>query len=162
MVIEFNARFGDPETQVVLPLLESPLSRLLVASATGTLAEHPPLQWRDGSAVAVVVAAEGYPATPHSGDRIDGIDTAEEVPGVAVLHAGTARDASGGLVTSGGRVLAVTAVADDLAGARESAYRAVDRIVIRGAHHRSDIALRAARGEIRVGQDSAARIGEAR
>jgi phosphoribosylamine--glycine ligase len=153
MVIEFNARFGDPETQVVLPLLASPLSRLLAASATGTLAEHPPLQWRDGSAVTVVVAAEGYPAGPRSGDRIDGITAAEEVPGVTVLHAGTAIDETGALVTSGGRVLAVTAVADDLAGARESAYRAVDCIAIRGAHHRSDIALRAARGEIRVEQD---------
>ena len=153
MVIEFNARFGDPETQVVLPLLESPLSRLLAASATGTLADHPPLQWRDGSAVSVVVAADGYPAAPRTGDPIEGIGAAEEVAGVAVLHAGTARNGSGALVTAGGRVLAVTAVGDDLLGARESAYRAVDRIVISGAHHRSDIALRASRGEIRVEQD---------
>jgi phosphoribosylamine---glycine ligase len=153
MVIEFNARFGDPETQVVLPLLDSPLSQLLLASALGTLAEHPPLQWRDESAVTVVVAAEGYPAGPCTGDRIDGIEAAEELPGVSVLHAGTARDDAGALVTSGGRVLAVTAVAADLAGARESAYRAVDRVAIRGAHHRSDIALRASRGEIRVERD---------
>jgi phosphoribosylamine---glycine ligase len=153
MVIEFNARFGDPETQVVLPLLESPLSRLLVASATGILAEHPPLQWRDGSAVTVVVAADGYPVAPRTGDPVDGIAAAEEIDGVSVLHAGTARDEDGVLVTSGGRVLAVTAVAADLAGARESAYRGVERVLIRGAHHRSDIALRASRGEIRVEQD---------
>jgi phosphoribosylamine---glycine ligase len=153
MVIEFNARFGDPETQVVLPLLESPLSRLLVASATGILAEHPPLQWRDGSAVTVVVAADGYPVAPRTGDPVDGIAAAEKIDGVSVLHAGTARDEDGVLVTSGGRVLAVTAVAADLAGARESAYRGVERVLIRGAHHRSDIALRASRGEIRVEQD---------
>ena len=99
-VIEFNARFGDPETQVVLALLETPLAGLLHAAATGTLAAHPPLRWRDGAAVTVVVAAEGYPATPRTGDVITGADR----PGV--IHAGTARRAAdGALVSAGGRVL---------------------------------------------------------
>ena len=150
MVIEFNARFGDPETQVVLPLLETPLAGLLYAAATGTLAEHQPLSWREGAAVTVVVASEGYPAAPITGDVIDGVADAESVPGVAVIHAGTSHNVDGDLVTAGGRVLAVTAVARDLADARESAYRAVDRISIRGAHSRGDIALRAVRGEVNV------------
>jgi phosphoribosylamine---glycine ligase len=150
MVIEFNARFGDPETQVVLPLLESPLARLLHAAATGTLADHPPLQWRAGAAVTVVVASDGYPSGPRTGDVIHGLAEAGQEPGVTVVHAGTALDGVGRVITAGGRVLAVTAVGSDIAGARESAYRAVDRITIRGAHHRSDIALRAARGEIRA------------
>ena len=150
MVIEFNARFGDPETQVVLPLLESPLAGLLYAAATGALAGHEPLSWFDGAAVTVVVASEGYPAAPVTGDVIDGIADAESAPNVSVIQAGTAHNVAGDLVTAGGRVLAVTAVADDLADARESAYRAVDRISIRGAHHRGDIALRAVRGEISV------------
>ena len=81
-VVEFNARFGDPETQVVLPLLETPLAGLLHAAATGTLAEHPPLRWRDGAAVTVVVAAPGYPARPRTGDPVTGAD------GEGVLHAG--------------------------------------------------------------------------
>jgi phosphoribosylamine--glycine ligase len=148
MVIEFNARFGDPETQVVLPLLESPLARLLHAAATGTLADHPPLQWRDGAAVTVVVASDGYPAGPRTGDVIHGLVEAEQVPGVTVVHAGTALDGAGRIVTAGGRVLAVTAVGDDLGSARQSAYDAVARISIRGSHHRRDIAERAARGDI--------------
>ena len=150
MVIEFNARFGDPETQVVLPLLKTPLAGLLYAAATGTLAEHQPLSWLDGAAVTVVVASEGYPAAPVTGDVIDGVADAESVPGVAVIQAGTSHNVDGDLVTAGGRVLAVTAVARDLADARESAYRAVGRISIRGAHNRGDIALRAVRGEISV------------
>jgi len=150
MVIEFNARFGDPETQVVLPLLETPLAGLLYAAASGRLAEHPSLSWAEAAAVTVVVASEDYPAAPVTGDVIDGLDAAGSEPGVTVIQAGTTRDADGRLVTSGGRVLAVTAVAADLADARESAYRAVERLTIRGAHHRSDIALRAVRGEIRV------------
>ena len=150
MVIEFNARFGDPETQVVLPLLETPLGGLLHAAATGRLGEQPPLRWADAAAVTVVVAGEHYPATPATGDVIDGVADAESVDGVTVVHAGTARDDQGRLVTAGGRVLAVTAVAPDLAGARQSAYAGVERIVIRGAHHRHDIAERAARGLIAV------------
>jgi phosphoribosylamine--glycine ligase len=108
------------------------------------------LQWRPGAAVTVVVAGEGYPAQPRTGDVVEGLEAAAAEPGVSVLQAGTAWDAAGRVVTAGGRVLSVTAVGADLVGARESAYRAVDRIVIRGGHHRSDIALRAARGEIRA------------
>jgi phosphoribosylamine--glycine ligase len=139
-VVEFNARFGDPETQSVLAMLASPLSDLLHASATGTLASHPPLQWREGNSVTVVVAAEGYPASPRTGDRIEGLD---DIATADVLHAGTAMD-GGRLVTSGGRVLAVTSVGSDLRSARESAYEAVKHVRIDGAHYRSDIALRAA------------------
>ncbi len=145
-VIEFNCRFGDPETQVVLPLLDTPLSALLHASATGTLAELGELAWRDGAAVTVVVAAEGYPAAPASGDVV----TVGELPaGVEVLHAGTAT-LDGAVVSSGGRVLSVTAVADSLAAARDLAYDGVARVSLRGSHFRSDIALRAVEGGIRI------------
>lgn len=139
-VVEFNVRFGDPETQSVLALLESPLGELLLAAATGKLAEHPPLKWRKGASVTVVVAAAGYPASPRSGDEIQGVD---EITAADVLHAGTARDGDR-LVTSGGRVLAVTAVGTDLRSARQSAYDAVQHVRIDGAHFRTDIAQRAA------------------
>ncbi len=143
-VVEFNARFGDPETQVVLPLLETPLGALLHAAATGTLAEHPPLRWRDGAAVTVVVAAPGYPEAPRTGDPITGAD------GEGVLHAGTALAADGTVVSAGGRVLAVTAVGADLAAARQSAYERVAGVRLAGAHWRSDIALAAVEGRISV------------
>jgi phosphoribosylamine---glycine ligase len=139
-VIEFNARFGDPETQVVLALLETPLGELLNAAATGTLADHPPLRWRDGAAVTVVVAAHNYPGTPRTGDVIEGA----ERPGV--IHAGTARRADGALVSAGGRVLSVTATGADLAGARAAAYALVDGVHLDGAQYRTDIALRALTG----------------
>ena len=145
-VIEFNCRFGDPETQVVLALLDSPLGALLHACATGGLADAGPLRWRDGAAVTVVVAAEGYPAAPVGGDPI----TVGPLPaGVAVLHAGTALD-GGRVVSSGGRVLSVTAVADDLAEARERAYAGVAAVELRGAHWRTDIARAAVAGDVRV------------
>jgi phosphoribosylamine--glycine ligase len=140
-VVEFNCRFGDPETQVVLALLETPLGSLLRAVATGRLADVGPLQWRTGAAVVVVVASEGYPEAPVTGDVVEGLADAEAVPGVRVLHAGTAYDGDGRLVTSGGRVLGVTAVADDLADSRRAAYDAVERVRIRGGHHRGDIAV---------------------
>jgi len=143
-VVEFNARFGDPETQVVLARLRSPLGALLRAAATGRLADVEPLAWSRGAAVTVVVAAEGYPAAPRTGDVIEGLEQAGEVEGVEVLHAGTALDDAGRVVSAGGRVLSVTAVATDLAAARERAYESVGRIRLRGAHHRSDIAQRAA------------------
>jgi phosphoribosylamine--glycine ligase len=144
-VIEFNCRFGDPETQVVLALLDTPLAGLLRAAATGTLAAHPPLRWRDGSAVTVVVAAANYPGTPRTGDVITGADG---VPGV--IQAGTARRADGALVSAGGRVLCCTAAGADLASARQAAYELVDGVGLAGSHHRRDIALAAARGEIEV------------
>ncbi|MCW3813653.1 phosphoribosylamine--glycine ligase [Micromonospora sp. DR5-3] len=143
-VIEFNARFGDPETQVVLALLETPLAGLLHAAATGTLAAHPPLRWRDGAAVTVVVAAEGYPAAPRTGDVITGADRA------GVIHAGTRRDADGTLRSAGGRVLCGTATGPDLAAARDAAYALVRDIGLAGSHHRTDIAADAVAGRITV------------
>ncbi|SHN44185.1 phosphoribosylamine--glycine ligase [Cryptosporangium aurantiacum] len=144
-VIEFNARFGDPETQVVLAMLETPLAGLLNAAATGTLAAHPPLRWRDGAAVTVVMASAGYPGTPRTGDVITGADQ----PGV--LHAATVRNDAGDLATSGGRVLSVTATGDDLAAARAGAYAKVEQITFEGAQYRSDIAAKAEAGEITLG-----------
>jgi len=142
-VIEFNCRFGDPETEAVLVLLETPLAGLLLAAATGRLVEHPPLRWRPGSAVTVVVAAAGYPGTPRTGDPIGGADR----PGV--LHAGTGL-ADGALVSAGGRVLACTATGPTLADARDAAYALVDGVRLDGAQYRSDIALAAIEGRIRI------------
>jgi phosphoribosylamine--glycine ligase len=133
-VVEFNARFGDPETQVVLALLETPLAGLLAASATGRLAAHPPLQWRDGAAVTVVLAAAGYPATPRTGEVISGGD----LPGV--LHAGTMRREDGAVISSGGRVLSLTATGATVAQARAAAYDLVGEVSFAGAQHRTDIA----------------------
>ena len=141
-VIEFNCRFGDPETQVVLALLRTPLAGLLYATATGTLAKHPPLEWEQGSAVTVVIAADGYPGKPHTGDVIAG----GEAEGV--LHAGTRRRDDGAIVSSGGRVLSIVGVGDTLKAARKQAYARVEKVHLAGSHHRTDIAQRAARGEI--------------
>jgi phosphoribosylamine--glycine ligase len=141
-VVEFNARFGDPETEVVLPLLETPLAGLLHAAATGGLAGVPPLRWRNGAAVTVVVAAAGYPEAPRVGDPVSGADAD------GVLHAGTAVDPEGRVISSGGRVLAVTATGPDLATARAAAYEKVAGIGLEGAHWRTDIALAAVEGRI--------------
>jgi phosphoribosylamine--glycine ligase len=138
-VIEFNARFGDPETQVVLALLASPLGELLLAAATGRLSEHPPLRWRDGAAVTVVLAAAGYPGSPRTGDAVTGV-------GPAVLHAGTRRDADGVLRSAGGRVLSVVGTGPDLATARDAAYAATREVRLAGAQYRRDIALAAITG----------------
>lgn len=149
-VIEFNARFGDPETQVVLARLNSSLSELLLAAATGKLSSLPELQWKPESAVTVVMAAKGYPESPVSGAVISGIDHAQD-QGSLVYHAGTKTNEAGKLVVNGGRVLSVTAIGTDLAVARMQAYAGVERIEFDGEHHRSDIALKAALGEIRLG-----------
>jgi phosphoribosylamine--glycine ligase len=143
-VIEFNCRFGDPETQAVLALLESPLGQLLNAAATGTLASFGDLRWRHGAAVAVVLAAENYPGKPRVGDAIVG----SEVGGV--LHAGTARRDDGAVVSSGGRVLSVVGTGEDLASARSAAYDLISSIRLPGSHFRTDIGLAAAQGEIEV------------
>ncbi|MFE9422500.1 phosphoribosylamine--glycine ligase [Kitasatospora sp. NPDC006697] len=144
-VIEFNARFGDPETQVVLARLRTPLAGVLLASATGTLADLEPLRWDEGAAVTVVVAAEGYPAAPRSGDPIEGLAAAESADGtVYVLHAGTRLDGEGRVLSAGGRVLSVTATGGSLAEARERAYAGVAEIKLDGSQHRTDIALKAA------------------
>ena len=137
-VVEFNCRFGDPETQSVLALLQTPLGQLLYAAATGKLADQPPLQWRDGYAVTVVVAAENYPGRPRVGDVIHGAEAD------GVLHAGTARRDDGEIVSSGGRVLSVVGTGADLAAARESAYTLIKSIRLPGSHFRSDIGLAAA------------------
>lgn len=149
-VVEFNARFGDPETQALLALLRTPLSSLLHGAATGTLASVGLPSWSDGTAVAVVMASAGYPATSSSGDVILGVGAAEAIEGVDVIHAGTALDDDGRLVTAGGRVLAVTGVGEDLEHARDRAYAGVDAISFDGAQFRADIALAAQLGEIQV------------
>ncbi|KJK56789.1 phosphoribosylamine--glycine ligase [Saccharothrix sp. ST-888] len=143
-VIEFNARFGDPETQVVLARLRTPLAGVLLAAAQGTLAELEPLRWDEGAAVTVVIASEGYPAAPRTGDPIEGLAEAEADGSVHVLHAGTRADEDGRVLSAGGRVLSVTATGRDLAEARTRAYQGVGRITLKGAHHRTDIALKAA------------------
>ena len=142
-VVEFNARFGDPETQVVLDRLVTPLAGLLAAAADGSLAGAA-LEWAPGAAVTVVVAAEGYPGPPVTGDLIQGTDSAERIPSAYVLHAGTALDREGRLVSSGGRVLNVLGSGPDLSTARATAYAAAARIKMRGGWYRSDIAAEAA------------------
>lgn len=143
-VVEFNCRFGDPETQSVLALLDSPLGQLLYAAATGRLAEFPPLRWRDGAAVTVVVAAENYPGRPRVGDVITGADAE------GVLHAGTARRDDGAIVSAGGRVLSVVGTGADLDAARAAAYATLSSIRLPGSHFRKDIGLAAAEGRIRL------------
>ncbi|HET7326485.1 MAG TPA: phosphoribosylamine--glycine ligase [Nocardioidaceae bacterium] len=142
-VVEFNARFGDPETQSLLALLSSSVFRLLHAAATGRLDELGAPRWRDGSAVTVVLAAQGYPESPRTGDPITGIEVAQEMADVDVFCAGTAV-VDGELVTAGGRVLAVTGVGTDQAKARAHAYAGVHAIDFAGAHYRGDIAPAAA------------------
>ncbi len=143
-VIEFNARFGDPETQVVLALLDSSLAALLLAAATGRLSELAPPAWRTGSAVTVVIAAAGYPDRPRTGEVIVGADRE------GVIHAGTRRRDDGALVSSGGRVLSVTATGPSLAQAREAAYATVAAIGLPGGQYRRDIALRAVTDDIAI------------
>ena len=141
-VIEFNVRFGDPETQVVLARLRTPLASVLLAAATGTLDRAEPLRWSNGAAVTVVVAAENYPGPPVSGDPVRGLAQAGGVEGAWVLHAGTRFDEARVVVSSGGRVLSVVGTGADLEAARDTAYRAVDLIDLRGSHHRTDIAAK--------------------
>ncbi|OJU40857.1 MAG: phosphoribosylamine--glycine ligase [Microbacterium sp. 69-10] len=145
-VIEFNARFGDPETQVVLPRLRTPLSRLLLASASGTLEDEPRPEFSDDVAITVVLASEGYPEAPQTGRMIEGLAEAASVDGVSIVHAATgAPDAPGGsLIATGGRVLNVVATGTDFADARARAYEAIGRIRLDGAHYRHDIAARVA------------------
>jgi phosphoribosylamine--glycine ligase len=149
-VIEFNARFGDPETQVVLPRLATPLSGLLLAAATGGLAAQPRPEFRPDAAVTVVLASEGYPESPVTGRVIEGLDAAASVPGVHLAHAATAvgtAPAEGGetqLIATGGRVLNVVAVGSDFVEARGRAYDALERLHLEGGQYRTDIAARVA------------------
>jgi len=138
-VIEFNVRFGDPDIQPVLAVLDSPLGELLLAAAQGRLDEVPPPAFRDGAAVTVVLASAGYPESSSTGDVITGVDLAARQPGVDVIQAGTALSGED-LVTAGGRVLAVRAVGPDVAAARATAYAAADLISFPGLQRRSDIA----------------------
>ncbi len=138
-LLEFNARFGDPETQVVLPALASDLGELLWASATGSVSQVA-VDWHRGAVVTVVLASGGYPASYPTGLPIEGVEVAARRPGVQVFHAGTARDGDGRLVTAGGRVLAVTASGPDVASARARAYDAADDIRFEGLHRRKDVA----------------------
>ncbi|MHC5558563.1 phosphoribosylamine--glycine ligase [Kocuria sp. U4B] len=151
-VIEFNARFGDPETQAVLARLATPLGRLLLDAATGRLDEAERLRWRPESAVAVVVAAQDYPGTPRTGDPIGGLEAAEALKDVHVVHAGTAvasdGEHAGRVVSAGGRVLAVVALGAGLDQARERAYHGVELVALEGSQHRTDIALKASRGQV--------------
>ncbi len=139
-VVEFNARFGDPETQVILDRLVTPLAGLLDAAANGSLDGAGPLGWAPGAAVTVVIAAEGYPAAPAGGDRIGGLADVTRVPGAYVLHAGTSADGAGLLRSSGGRVLNVLGTGRDQAAARAAAYQAASLIRMRGGWYRTDIA----------------------
>ena len=140
-VVEFNARFGDPETQVVLDRLGSPLAPLLAAAAAGELAGAAPLEWHPGAAVVVVIAAEGYPEAPARGDEIIGTERAGKTHAY-LLHAGTARDAKGALVTAGGRVLNAVGSGPDVAAARARAYELAATVSLRGGWYRRDIAGR--------------------
>ena len=144
-VIEFNARFGDPETQVVLARLATPLSSLLMAAASGHLEDEPAPAFAEAAAVTVVVASEGYPAAPVTGRTLTGLDAAASVEGVHLTHAATA-ERDGELIATGGRVLNVVALGNTFFEARERAYEAVGRIRLEGSHHRTDIALRAVEG----------------
>ena len=140
-VVEFNARFGDPETQVVLDRLATPLAPLLAAAAAGDLADAGPPEWRPGAAVVVVIAAEGYPADPVKGDKIKTMDT-ERTGYSYLLHAGTARAADGALVSAGGRVLNAVGSGPDVAAARARAYELAATVELRGGWYRRDIAAR--------------------
>lgn len=149
-VVEFNCRFGDPETQAVLALLDSPLGELLYATATGTLADIDAPQWRDGSAITVVLAAENYPGRPRIGDVITGAGDGAADGAAAVLHAGTSQREDGALLSAGGRVLNVVGVGSDLAEARTNAYDRITTIKLPGSHYRTDIGLAAVEDRITV------------
>lgn len=148
-VIEFNARFGDPETQPVLARLKTPLGQLLKAAADGKLrANFPSLTFHEHSAVGVVMAAEGYPQAPKTGAQITGVAEAARLDDISILHAGTTSGATGEFTASGGRLLTVVATGEDLATARDKAYDAVDHISVPDGHFRTDIADKAINGQV--------------
>lgn len=148
-VVEFNCRFGDPETQAVLEMLNSPLGQALYATATGNLDKLPPLEWKDGYALTVVLAAEGYPESPKLGAPITGVGVGAEQRGIRAAGVKEAEDGSG-LVSAGGRVLNVVATGATLEAARDKAYRELEKIDMPGGHYRTDIALPAVEGRITV------------
>ncbi|MGQ0832756.1 MAG: phosphoribosylamine--glycine ligase, partial [Microthrixaceae bacterium] len=142
-LVEYNVRFGDPDSQVVLLRLTSDLVALLASAARGALDGAP--AYDDGAAVLVVAAAEGYPGSPRTGDRIEGLEEAREVPGASVHCAGVAAGPDGALVTAGGRVLNVVGRGPTVAAARATAYEALGHLRWPGLHHRTDIARDASR-----------------
>ena len=141
-MIEYNCRFGDPEAQAVLPLLQSDLLSILRHVSAGTLSEAE-VRFSEGASCCVVMASDGYPAQYATGKRITGVREAEHLPGVQVFHAGTRLAEDSATVTAGGRVLGVTATADTLQAAVSRAYQAADRISFEGAHLRRDIGAKA-------------------
>jgi phosphoribosylamine---glycine ligase len=143
-VVEFNARFGDPETQPLLARLATPLGKVLYSAATGDLAAHPELEWGSGAAVCVVLAAQGYPGAPTTGGVITGLQAASR-NGSMIIHAGTARDPQGKLISAGGRVLGVVGRGEDIESARSGAYASIEEIRLDGSFYRRDIAEAAAR-----------------
>jgi len=145
-VLEFNCRFGDPETQAILPLLETDLVEIVEACLEGAL-DRVQVRWRPGAAAAVVAAAAGYPGNYQRGLPITGVEAANALPGVIVFHAGTRRAADGRLLTDGGRVLAVTGVGDDLRQAIDRAYAGMARIHFEGMHYRRDIGAKGLGGQ---------------
>ncbi len=149
-VVEFNCRFGDPETQAVLALLDSPLGELLNATATGTLAQAEPPRWKDGAAITVVLAAENYPGRPRTGDVITGAGPEATEPNAEVLHAGTSLREDGALTSAGGRVLNIVATGADLTEARARAYARFAPIKLPGSHFRTDIGLAAVENRIAI------------
>jgi phosphoribosylamine--glycine ligase len=144
-VLEYNVRFGDPETQVILPRMTGDLGLLLAAAADGKLSDHGPIDIDERAAVGVVMASKGYPGSYQAGKLISGLEEAGAMDDVEVYHAGT-RLRTGDIVTAGGRVLCVTALGDSLAEARDQAYRGVSEIDFEGAYSRTDIANRALAG----------------
>jgi phosphoribosylamine--glycine ligase len=140
-VIEFNCRFGDPETQVMLPLLQDDLADLLYRTATGALGDVESIDFRGGSAVGVVLASGGYPGTYETGKPIDGLNE-EYLPGTEIFQAGTQREPGGGIVTAGGRVLTVVGTGNVLTTARARAYQQLEGVAFEGMQYRSDIASR--------------------
>ena len=146
-VVEFNCRFGDPETQAVLELLETPLGGVLNAVARGELKSLPELEWKDGYALTVVLAAEGYPESPKTGEVITGADAGSESKGIRA--AGVAEE-DGKLVSAGGRVINVIGSGATLEEARDNAYRVMDSVNLPGGHFRRDIALPAVEGRISI------------
>lgn len=145
-VLEFNVRFGDPETQAILPRLETDLVELMLACADGTL-DRQRLSWREERCVTVIMASAGYPLSSSSGDVIEGLDDEGGLEGVEVYHAGTATGEDGGFVTAGGRVLAVSALGANFSSARDKAYAAIKSISFDGMQYRTDIAAAPARSE---------------
>jgi phosphoribosylamine--glycine ligase len=143
--LEFNCRFGDPETQAILPRLKSDLLELFEATIDGTL-DRTAIEWDERAAVTVVLASDGYPDKYEIGKPISGLETARP-QAVQIFHAGTRRE-NGAVVTAGGRVLAVTALGETIAAARAEAYKAVAQIHFEGCHYRRDIALGAVEDKI--------------